>query len=64
MEALKTVHMTDVDAKWVDPKNSPVMFDVWHMIYLYFNAVGKGDLNPMLDYIIEGKYDPDFVYKI
>jgi len=64
MEALKTVHMTDADSKWIDPKNSPVMFEVWHMIYLYFVAVGKGDLNPMLDFIIDGKYDHEFANKI
>ena len=61
MEALKTVHMTEKDQKWVDPHYSPVMFDLWHMVYLYFVAVGKGDLEPMLDFIIDGKYDEKFV---
>ena len=61
VEALKTVHMTDADKKWVDPHYSPVMFDVWHMVYLYFVAVGKGDLEPMLNFLIDGKYDDKFV---
>ena len=37
------------------------MFDVWHMIYAYFMAVGKGDLEPLLDWMIDGEYDDDFV---
>ena len=57
MEWLKTIHMTKEDQKWVDPHYSPIMFEAWHMLYLYFGAVGKGDLNPMLDFIIDGKYD-------
>ena len=61
LEALKTMHMSEQDKKWVDPSHSPVMFDVWHMVYLYFNAVGKGDLDPMLNFIIDGEYDQDFV---
>jgi len=64
IEALKTIHMTDKDAKWVDPHYSPVMFDVWHMVYLYFVAVGKGDIDPMLDFLIDGKYDEEFVKKV
>jgi hypothetical protein len=56
--------MTDADKKWVDPHYSPVMFDVWHMVYLYFNAIGKGDLTPMLDFIIDGKYDQEFTDRV
>jgi hypothetical protein len=33
------------------------MFDVWHALYITFVAFGEGDLNPMLDFIIDGKYD-------
>jgi len=64
LEAFKTVHMTDANAKWVDPHYSPIMFEVWHMIYLYFVAVGKGDLEPMLDFMIDGKYNKEFSNKI
>merc|ERR1711865_429376 len=49
------------DEKWMDPAHSPVMFDVWHLVYVYFTAVGKGDLEPMLDFMIDGEYDDDFV---
>lgn len=64
LEAVKTIHMTDADEKWVDPHYSPVMFEVWHLVYLYFNAVGKGDLTPMLDFFIDGKYDQEFTDRI
>ena len=64
MEIIKLYHMTDKDQKWVDPHYSPVMFDAWHMVYLYFVAVGKGDLEPMLDFIIDGKYDKKFVKEV
>ena len=64
MEALKLAHMSDKDKKWVDPYYSPVMFDAWHMVYLYFQAVGNGDLEPMLDFVIDGKYDDKFVKKV
>merc|ERR1719329_1941290 len=57
IEMLKVVHMTEEDKKWIDPKYSPVMFEVWHAIYLYFVAVGHGDIQPMLDFMIDGKYD-------
>jgi hypothetical protein len=40
------------------------MFDVWHAVYVYFVAMGKGDFNPMLDFIIDGKYDEDFVKEV
>jgi len=60
IEMLKVVHMTEEDKKWIDPKYSPVMFEVWHAIYLYFVAVGHGDIQPMLDFMIDGKYDQKF----
>jgi len=61
MAAAKTLHMTKKDAEWMSPQKSPVMFDVWHAVYVYFVAMGRGDLNPMLDFIIDGKYDEEFV---
>lgn len=60
MEALKTVHMTEADKKWVDPHHSPVMFEVWHMVYLYFNAI-NGHVGPMIEFIVNGRYDRTFV---
>lgn len=63
--AVKTLHMTKEDEMmWMSPQRSPVMFDVWHAVYVYFVAMGKGDLNPMLDFIIDGKYDEDFVKEV
>jgi len=59
--AVATMHMTEEDKKWLSPSHSPVMFDVWHMIYVYFVAVGKGDLEPLLDFMIDGEYDDKFV---
>jgi len=64
IEMLKVVHMTKADEKWVDPKYSPVMFEVWHAVYLYFVAVGHGDIQPMLDFMIDGKYDEKFVEEV
>ena len=61
---LKTVHINASEQWWVDPKNSPVLFDALHAIYLYFVAVGKGDLNPLLDFVIDGKYDANFVKEV
>jgi len=58
---MQTVHMTKKDEKWLDPKHVPITFEAFHAIYLYFVAVGKGDLDPMLDFMIDGKYDEDFV---
>jgi len=55
-----TLHMTDRAEAWISPKHAPVMFEAWHAIYLYFVAMGKGDLNPMLDFVIDGKYDEEF----
>ena len=60
MAAVKCLHMTKEDEMWMSPKKSPVMFEAWHAIYLYFVAVGKGDLEPMLDFMIDGKYDEKF----
>jgi hypothetical protein len=64
MHAVHTLHMSKDEEKWLDPSHSPVMFDVWHLMYVYFVAMGKGDLNPMLDFIIDGKYDEKFVHKV
>jgi hypothetical protein len=64
MSLVKLLHMSEKDKEWIDPTNSPVMFDAWHVLYIYFVAVGKGDLNPMLDFVIDGKYDEKFIHEI
>ena len=61
MAALKTIHLKPDGKMWLNPKKAPVMFEAFHAIYLYFVAVGKGDINPLLDFIIDGKYDEEFV---
>jgi hypothetical protein len=64
IEAIKCIHIEEGEEKWVDPKKSPVMFEVWHAVYLYFVAVGKGELQPMLDFMIDGKYDETFAKEV
>jgi hypothetical protein len=61
MAAIKCIHMTEEDKAWMSPKKSPVMFEAFHALYLYFVAMGKGDLEPMLDFMIDGKYEENFV---
>ena len=61
MAAINCIKMTDEDKQWVSPKKSPVMFEAFHALYLYFVAMGKGDLEPMLDFMIDGKYEKNFV---
>jgi len=61
MAALKCIHLTEADKAWLSPKKVPVVFEAFHALYLYFVAVGKGDLEPMLDFMIDGKYDEKFV---
>jgi hypothetical protein len=56
--------MTKEEEAWISPKKAPVMFETWHMIYLYFVAVGKGNIEPLLDFVIDGKYDEKFVNEV
>merc|ERR1719240_2318186 len=51
--AIGVLHMEEADKKWMDPANSPVMSDAWHMVHVYFMAVAKGDLEPMLDWMVD-----------
>ena len=62
--AVKVLHGDEEAEKWMDPAHSPVMFDAWHAIYLYFVAMGKGDLEPMLDFMIDGKYADEYVHHV
>jgi len=43
--------------------NSPFMYDVLYAIDVYRKAVHDGDLNPMLDWIIDGKYSEEYIKK-
>jgi len=60
LQMVKAFHITEADKKLVSPQNSPVVYDVMHAIYIYFKAVGDGDLEPMLDFMIDGKYADAF----
>jgi len=61
MAAIKCLHMTEEDKMWLSSKKSPVVFEAFHALYLYFTAMALGDLEPMLDFMIDGKYDDKFV---
>ena len=39
-------------------------YDVFHALYLYLLAVKDGQLGPLLDFIIDGKYDKNFEQKV
>ena len=56
LQMFKTFHITETDKKYVSSQNSPVVYDVMHAIYIYFKAVDDGDLEPMLDFMIDGEY--------
>ena len=62
MAAAKSFHLLDTPA--IDPAHSPAMFDAWHLVWLYFTAMKKGDLEPIFDFMIDGKYDDKFVEKV
>ena len=49
------------EKKYADPKKNAIMFDAFHALYIYFIAVGEGNLEPMFDFMIDGKYDEKFV---
>lgn len=52
------------DREWIDPKNSPIMYDVLHFVYVYFLAVKDGNLEPMLDFLINGEYEEHYVKEV
>lgn len=64
MTAIKAFKMSEEDKVWLDPRFSPVMFDAWHAVYIYYLAMGRGDLEPLLDFVIDGKYDTSFVKQV
>jgi hypothetical protein len=62
MAAAKALHL--FDEPMIDPAHSPAMFDAWHLVHLYFTAMMKGDLEPIFDFMIDGKYDDEFVHEV
>jgi hypothetical protein len=57
----KAIHLSKEDEKWLSPSHSPVMFDAWHIVYCYFKAVADGDMEPLFDFMIDGKYADEYV---
>ena len=63
--ALKCIHMTPEDEKkYADPKKNAIMFDAFHALYIYFIAVGEGNLEPMFDFMMDGEYDEKFLKEV
>jgi hypothetical protein len=60
MAAAKLLHMSEQDKKWISPKYSPVMHDAWYGVYLWYVAIGKGNLEPLLDFAIDGEYADEY----
>ena len=63
--ALKCLKMTPEDEDmYASPQKNEIMFDAFHALYIYFIAVGEGNLEPMFDFMIDGKYDEKFVKSV
>jgi len=60
MAAARLLHMSEQDKKWISPKYSPVMHDTWYVVYLWYVAMAKGNLEPLLDFAIDGKYTEEY----
>lgn len=48
-------------AKNLSPTNSPIMFDTFHALYVWFQAVEQGNIKPLIDFLVDGKYDRNFI---
>lgn len=60
-QASKIIKMTPIEAKNLSPQTSPIMFDGLHFLYVYFLAMEKGNVKPLLDFLVDGKYDREYV---
>ena len=36
------------------------MHDAWYGVYLWYVAIGKGNLEPLLDFAIDGEYADEY----
>lgn len=61
---MKCMHVPDKDQYRIEPQKSPVVYNLFHGLYLYFLAVKDGKLEPLLDYVIDGKYDEKFTEQV
>ena len=62
--ALKTLKVSDKDKKWVDLRKSPILFETFHAMFVYFKAMKHGDLDPLVNFLVDGAYDPDYVQAV
>lgn len=51
------LHFEGKDDEWVNPKYSPVVHDTFYALFMYLRAVRQGDLHPLLNWLIDGKFD-------
>jgi len=57
--------MSKEDEKnYASPQKNAIMFDAFHALYIYFIAVGEGNLEPMFDFMIDGEYDEKFLKEV
>merc|ERR1719329_120948 len=53
----KVLHMKKDDALKLSPSRSPIMFDTFHALYVWFLAVEDGNVKPLIDFLVDGKYN-------
>ena len=61
MATIKLIEIDDENKEWISPQKSPVMFDAWYGLFLWYKAVAEGNVDPLLDFAIDGKYDKECV---
>lgn len=61
LQTLNLLQIEEKDRILTDPSCSPAVYDAFHFIYIYFKAVAEGEMEPLLDFITEGKFHDDFV---
>lgn len=60
LKAINLVRVDEGDHILTDPTCSRPVYDTFHFIYIYFKAVAEGEVDPLLDFISEGKFQDDF----
>lgn len=57
---MNCLHFDANDDQWVNPKYSPIVYSGFYTLFVYFKAVGEGDFQPLIDFLVEGKISEDF----
>jgi len=57
---MECLHFEGKEDEWMNPKYSAVVHDTFYALFMYFRAIGNGDLKPMLDFVLDGKIEPEF----